>query len=208
MIPAPSLEVLAAAALGYLLGTVPFGYLLSRAAGLGDIRHVGSGSIGATNVLRTGRKDVAALTLLLDGGKGAVAALLASAWAGPIAGPIAGLAAGAAAVVGHCTTPWLGWRGGKGVATGVGVLLAWSWPAALLCCAAWLTVVALTRRSSAGALAACLAAPPLMLVFAGTAPALATLGLSAFIVARHRGNIERLLAGTEPPIGQSKPVGP
>src|ERR1700761_9106578 len=116
--------VLVALALGYLLGSIPFGLLLTRMAGLGDIRAVGSGNIGATNVLRTGRKDVAAATLLLDAGKGVAAVLALRHGAGEPAALIAGLAA----VIGHCTSPWVGFRGGKGVATGLGVILAWAWP--------------------------------------------------------------------------------
>ena len=191
------IAIILAAAGGYLLGSIPFGFLLIRVAGLGDIRSVGSGNIGATNVLRTGRKDIAALTVLLDGGKGAAAVLLAQ-WLG---GGWLPLIAGVAAVVGHCTSIWMGGRGGKGAATGLGVIAAWSWPVALAICPIWLVTLWSTRRSSAASLAGCAAAPALMLALAPAPMALATLLASALIVFRHRGNIERLLAGTEPRIG-------
>lgn len=184
---------------GYLLGSIPFGWILSRAAGLGDIRAIGSGNIGATNVLRTGRKDVAAGTVLLDGGKGAVAVLLAAQ-----AGPGWPLLAGVAAVVGHCTSVWMRGRGGKGVATGLGVLLAIAWPVGVACCATWLVAARVTRRSSASALLAFAAAPVLMLAWSGTAAALAALAVGVVVFIRHEGNIRRLLAGTEPRIGAGK----
>jgi len=185
---------------GYLVGSVPFGFLLSRMAGLGDIRAIGSGNIGATNVLRTGRKDIAALTLLLDGGKGAMAVLVAAHWAGAAAG----LLAGVAAVVGHCTSIWMRGQGGKGVATGLGVILGIAWPVGVACCAAWLLAARLTRMSSAGSLIAFLLAPLLTLAWGGPAPALAVAVVSAVVFVRHGGNIRRLLAGTEPRIGQSR----
>ncbi len=194
------IAALLAASGGYLLGSIPFGLLLSRLAGLGDIRAIGSGSIGATNVLRTGRKDIAALTVLLDGGKGTLAVLLAARFGDPMLP----LIAGCAAVFGHCTTIWLGGRGGKGVATGLGVLLGWAWPAGLVTAAVWLVAAFATRRSSAAALVACAAAPPLVFVFGGPGPAIATLLVAAFIVLRHRSNIARLMAGTEPRIGAGK----
>ena len=197
--------LLAAAALGgYLLGSIPFGFLLTRLAGLGDIRSTGSGNIGATNVLRTGRKDVAALTLLLDGGKGALAIGLA-AW---FEGGSMPLVAGVAAVVGHCTSVWMGGKGGKGVATGLGAVLAWAWPVGLACCALWLAVAAATRYSSGAALAAFVAAPTLMLLLRGENPAIATAAVSVIVLLRHRGNITRLLAGTEPKIGARSPSPP
>lgn len=184
--------------LGIALGSIPFGLVLTRAAGLGDIRKTGSGSIGATNVLRTGRKDIAAATLLLDAGKGAVAVLLMGSWAGPDAA----LATGVAAVIGHCFSPWIGFRGGKGIATGAGVLLAWSWPAGLLCLVVWLAAATLSKRSSVGALAALAAAPPLLWWFVDGRTALAGLLVSAVCIGRHHANIARLVAGTEPRIGQ------
>lgn len=184
--------------LGVAFGSVPFGLLLTRAAGLGDIRTTGSGSIGATNVLRTGRKDIAAGTLLLDAGKGAVAVLIMAAYAGQDAA----LVAGVAAVLGHCFSPWIGFKGGKGIATGAGVLLAWSWPAGLLCLAAWLAAAFVSKRSSVGALVALTAAPLLLWAFADGRTALAGLLVSAVCIGRHHANIARLIAGTEPRIGR------
>ena len=189
-----------AAVLGALLGSIPFGLVLTRAAGLGDIRKVGSGNIGATNVLRTGRKDLAAATLILDGGKGAAAVLVAGALWGPLAGAVAGVAA----VIGHLFTPWLGFSGGKGVATGLGTLLALAFPAGLAACAAWLATAKVTRISSASALVAFALAPPAAWAFGGPVPALAALAIAALVYLRHEGNIRRLIAGTEPRIGQSK----
>ena len=138
-------------AIGFVLGSIPFGLLLTRSAGLGDIRAIGSGSIGATNVLRTGHRGLALATVLLDGGKGAAAVLIAAAL---LHDPLAGLIAGFAAVLGHIFPPWLAFRGGKGVATGFGVLFAAAWPAALAAGAVWIAVAAVTRISSASALAA------------------------------------------------------
>ncbi len=183
---------------GVLLGSIPFGLLLTRAAGLGDIRQVGSGNIGATNVLRTGNKGLAAAVLVLDAAKGAAAVLLAArllAW--PFA-PLAGLGA----VAGHCFTPWLGFRGGKGVATGLGMVLAIAWPAGLGAAAVWLLGALATRISSAAALLACAAAPLLVWATAGASPARATLAAVIIIVFRHEANIFRLLKGTEPRIGR------
>lgn len=190
--------LLAAVVIGYLLGSIPFGLLLTRAAGLGDIRQTGSGNIGATNVLRTGRKDVAAATLLLDGGKGAVAVLALAVSAGPVPALLAGIAA----VAGHCTSPWVGFKGGKGVATALGVVLAWSWPAGLVCLLVWLAAAFLSKRSSVGSLAAMAAAPVLLWWLAGPETALAGLAVAAITIGRHHGNIVRLIAGTEPRIGQ------
>ena len=190
--------LLAALALGYLLGSIPFGLLLTRAAGLGDIRRIGSGNIGATNVLRTGRRGLAAATLLLDGGKGAVAVLLA--W--HFAGWLPALAAGFGAVVGHLFPVWLGFRGGKGVATGLGVLLAAAWPVGVIACATWLIVVAAVRISSAGALAAYAVAPVAAAFLSGPAMVWLALAVAALVFIRHHANIRRLLAGTEPRIGK------
>ena len=189
--------MIAAILLGFVLGSIPFGLVLTRAAGLGDIRKTGSGSIGATNVLRTGRKDIAAATLVLDAGKGAVAVLVMAAWAGADAA----LLAGVAAVVGHCFSPWIGFKGGKGIATGAGVLLAWSWEAGLLCLLVWLAAAYSSKRSSVGALFALAAAPPLLWAFVDGHTALAGLLVSAVCIGRHHANIARLLAGTEPRIG-------
>jgi glycerol-3-phosphate acyltransferase PlsY len=187
-----------ALALGYLLGSVPWGLVLTRAAGLGDIRAIGSGNIGATNVLRTGNKTLAAATLALDIGKGALALWLA----GYLWGETAGLVAGFGAMLGHAFPAWLGFKGGKGVATGGGVLLAAAWWLGLGAALVWLAVAALTRISSAAAMAACVAAPVIALIAGRTDLALFSAGIAALVVYRHKGNIQRLLAGTEPRIGR------
>ncbi|MBV9117809.1 MAG: glycerol-3-phosphate 1-O-acyltransferase PlsY [Acetobacteraceae bacterium] len=184
--------------LGYALGSVPFGLLLTRAAGLGDIRGIGSGNIGATNVLRTGRKGLAGATLLLDGGKGAAAVLLA-AWLG---GPQAGLWAGGGAVLGHLFPVWLGFRGGKGVATGLGVLLAIAWPVGALWCAAWLATARLARISSLAALVAFALAPLFAWALASGGVVKLSLAIAVLVFVRHHANIRRLLAGQEPRIGR------
>jgi glycerol-3-phosphate acyltransferase PlsY len=191
----------AAALAGYLLGSIPFGLLLTRLAGLGDLRKVGSGNIGATNVLRTGNKALAALTLLLDGGKGAAAVLLAGSM-----GPDMAALAGAGAVVGHLFPVWLGFKGGKGVATGLGVLLASAWPVGLAACATWLLVAALLRYSSLAALTAFLLAPlyAWLLTHDSEQIALAFL-IGALVWSRHSANIARLIAGREPRIGAKAP---
>ena len=189
--------ILIALAFGYLLGSVPFGLILTRAAGLGDVRKIGSGNIGATNVLRTGNKGLAAATLLLDALKGALAVLVAQRW-----GVEAGIAAGFAAFLGHLFPVWLGFRGGKGVATYLGVLAAFAWQAALVFAVVWLAVAILTRYSSLSALVAAVASP-LALHFLGLplhAAALAV--MSIIVVIKHHANISRLLAGTESKIGQ------
>ncbi len=186
--------------LGYLLGSIPFGLILTRAAGLGDVRKIGSGNIGATNVLRTGNKKLAAATLLLDGAKGAAAVLLARHFASEPAALLAGLAA----VLGHLFPVWLGFKGGKGVATGYGVLIAASWPAGLLAGAVWLVMAKLARISSAAALASFALAPILAWVIAGRDTALLALAVAALIFIRHQANIARLLDGTEPRIGQKQ----
>ena len=180
---------------GYLLGSVPFGLVLTRAAGLGDVRKIGSGSIGATNVLRTGRKDIAALTVLLDAAKGTLAVVLASRW-----GEAPVLWAAAGAFIGHVLPVWLRFRGGKGVATGFGVLLGWAWPVALACAALWLGIAVLSRRSSAAGILAAVATPFLLYPVSVEA-ACAGLVVSAIILVRHHANIRRLLNGTEPKIG-------
>jgi acyl phosphate:glycerol-3-phosphate acyltransferase len=195
----PDLALLGAVALtGFVLGSIPFGLLLTRAAGLGDIRHIGSGNIGATNVLRTGRRGLAAATLLLDGAKGAAAVLLGLQLAGTIGASVAGLAA----VLGHMFTPWLRFRGGKGVATGLGVLLAASPATGIAACAVWLGVAFTLRISSAAALSAFAAAPVLAAIFHAPLPViLMALVVAALVAARHEANIGRLLNGTEPRIG-------
>jgi glycerol-3-phosphate acyltransferase PlsY len=188
---------LAIAAAAYLLGSVPFGLLLTRLSGAGDLRAIGSGNIGATNVLRTGRKGLAAATLLLDLAKGAAAVLLArSLFPGTEA------LAAFAAVIGHCFPVWLRFHGGKGVATTMGVALGLAWPIGLVYAVVWLGVLAATRISSLGGLSAVLAAPLAALAtgYGAYAPVLGAITLLVFWL--HRANIGRLFAGTEPRIGQ------
>jgi glycerol-3-phosphate acyltransferase PlsY len=187
---------------GYLLGSVPFGLVLTRAAGLGDIRAIGSGNIGATNVLRTGHKGLALATLLLDGGKGAIAVGLAALLTGGADLPM--LVAGFAAVLGHNYPVWLGFKGGKGVATTLGTLAAASWPVGVACGLTWLAVAGLLRISSAAALGALALAPVYAWIFAGPAHALMALGLAAMGFHRHQANIARLLKGEEPKIGAGR----
>lgn len=186
------------ALLGYLFGSIPFGLILTRLAGLGDIRHIGSGNIGATNVLRTGNKGLAAATLLLDAAKGAVPVLIAI-WYGGID---ASLWAGTGAVIGHSFPIWLRFKGGKGVATSYGVLFAAAWPVALLAGATWLATAALGRISSLAALVSFAAAPIFALVLTDSAVVKLALVILVLVFARHHQNIRRLLAGTEPRIGQ------
>jgi acyl phosphate:glycerol-3-phosphate acyltransferase len=190
-------EILLLTVLGYLFGTIPFGVLLTRAAGLGDIRKIGSGNIGATNVLRTGHKGLAAATLLLDGAKGAAALLIAQ-----HIDKHAALPAGFAAFLGHLYPVWLRFKGGKGVATGLGVLLAASFPIGLIACAVWLATVFLLRVSSLGALYAFASAPFVALVIGHGRFVPLAFGLALFVFWRHRENIKRLRAGTEPKIGR------
>ena len=186
--------------LGYLLGSIPFGLLLTRVAGLGDIRAIGSGNIGATNVLRTGRKGLAAATLLLDGLKGAAAVLIA----GALAGRDAALWAGAGAVVGHTYPVWLSFKGGKGVATAYGILIAASWPVGLAAGAIWLVMAKISRMSSLAALTSLAAAPFLAWGLSDSGLVKLALGITVLVFVRHHANIRRLLAGTEPRIGQGK----
>ena len=194
---------------GYLLGSIPFGVLLTRAAGLGDVRAIGSGNIGATNVLRTGRKDLALLTLLLDGGKGAAAVLIARFLLLDFSDhAVLEAVAGGAAFLGHLFSVWLRFTGGKGVATFFGVLLAAAWPVGLIAAAAWLIVAALSRYSSAGALAAAVVAPnAAALTGQPTAVILLAAFMGVLILVKHRANIARLRAGTEPRIGGAKAGG-
>lgn len=191
--------IFAAAAIGYLLGSIPFGLVLTRVAGLGDVRRIGSGSIGATNVLRTGNKVLAALTLLCDVGKGVAAMLVGAQW-----GADAMLAAGSAVVVGHMFPVWLGFRGGKGVATALGVVIVIGWPVAVLGGAVWLGVAILTRYSSLAALLATSAAA----VYAGftldAGRAVLIAAIAVLIVLRHHENIRRLIGGTESRISFKK----
>ena len=182
----------AAFGLGYLVGSIPFGLVLTKLAGYGDIRTIGSGNIGATNVLRTGDKKLAALTLLLDSGKGALVVLAcASLTSFP-------LLAGVGAILGHCFPVWLSFRGGKGVSTALGVLLISVPLAGLGAALAWITGLYTTRISSASALLACAAAPLCALAFYGVGPAALVLCIALLVTARHKDNIHRLLAGTEP----------
>ena len=194
------LELALAALGGYLLGSVPFGLVLTRLAGLGDIRAIGSGNIGATNVLRTGRKGLALATLLLDGGKGAIAVGLVWGLLGKEMVPVAGFAA----VMGHNFPVWLGFKGGKGVATTIGTLLAAAWPVGLACIATWLVSAALFRISSLSALIALAASPGFALYFAGPQYALMAAGLAVMGFYRHKANIIRLIRGEEPRIGGKK----
>jgi glycerol-3-phosphate acyltransferase PlsY len=193
---------------GYLLGSIPFGVIATRMAGLGDIRNVGSGNIGATNVLRTGRKDLAAITLIGDGGKGAVAVGLAHLLAihyAPMAEPLACALAGAAAFFGHIFPVWLRFKGGKGVATFLGVLLAAAWPVGILACLTWLAVAKLLKISSLSALIAAALSPLYALALGRPLPTVILAAvLAVLIFIRHHENIRRLLSGTEPRIGAKK----
>ena len=184
---------------GYLLGSIPFGLVLTKLAGLGDVRAIGSGNIGATNVLRTGRKDLALATLLLDAGKGGIAVLIVASLTDGAEAAMS--VAGAAAFLGHCYPAWLSFKGGKGVATFLGTLLALHWPVGLVICAIWLVTAFATRISSLSALVAAGLAPVVMLVMNQPIMAAATLFMTALILVRHRANIQRIMAGTEPKIG-------
>ena len=200
MIDVFSLEILVALlVLGYLLGSVPYGLLLTRAAGLGDVRKIGSGSTGATNVLRAGNKKIAAATLLLDALKGALAV-----WIGlRVDGTLGAAAGGLGAVLGHVFPVWLGFKGGKGVATACGVLLVSVPQIALICGVVWLAAAFTLRISSASALLAAALAPVLAIVLRVPMPLVVmTLLIAALVFERHKANIGRLIAGTEPKIGK------
>jgi len=190
-------EMLFALALGYLLGSIPFGFLLTRFAGKGDVREIGSGSIGATNVLRTGSKPLAAATLVLDCLKATAAVLIAQ----HLIGPETGAAAGAGAVIGHLYPAWLKFHGGKGVATVLGVLVPLLWQAAAVYAAVWLILLLTTRISSVAGIAAALSAPVTAFILKDVALFPMLLGFALLIIWKHRENILRLRKGTEPRIG-------
>ena len=194
-------EPLATILLGYLLGSIPFGLILTRAAGLGDVRAIGSGNIGATNVLRTGRKGLAAATLLLDALKGAAPVLIARViWPEmPLLAPLAGLFA----FLGHLYPVWLRFRGGKGLATAGGVVAVLHWPSALIAAAVWLAALAATRISSVGGIAAAIAAPVAALLFDRPDLALLFAGFALLVLWKHRANLGRLYRGEEPKVGRS-----
>jgi len=194
MVFAPDIVVIMA--LGYLIGSIPFGLVLTRMAGLGDIRTIGSGNIGATNVLRTGSKSLALLTLILDIGKGAAVVIAVSYYMGEYA-----FAAGLATILGHCFPLWLGFKGGKGVATTLGTLLAAVPLTGLFAIAFWLITAGLFKISSLAALVALASAPVTAYVLYGQTPALIAAALAALVFYRHKDNIQRLASGTEPKIG-------
>ena len=203
----PTLAVLAAAIGGYLIGSIPFGVIATRLGGAGDLRSIGSGSIGATNVLRTGRRDLALITLLGDAGKGAVAVLLA----GALLGPTAAVVAAGAAFLGHLFPVWLGFRGGKGVATFYGILFALAWPVGLAAGAVWIAVAAIFRISSVAGLTSAAVTPLLFLVLDRSTAGHSTTerlwlaaGMAALVFLRHQTNIRRLIKGEEPRIGAAK----
>jgi len=202
---AADIKILATLIGGYFLGSIPFGVIAARLGGAGDLRAIGSGSIGATNVLRTGRRDLALITLLGDGGKGAVAAVVA----GALFGPIYAVLAGGAAFIGHLFPVWLGFKGGKGVATFYGVLFAIVWPVGLAAGATWIVMALVFRISSLAGLTAAVLAPVWFLVLSPSKPGVLVLLLSmaVLVVLRHSANIRRLLAGEEPRIGASKAGG-
>lgn len=194
------LSLIIAALSGYLLGSIPFGLVLTKLAGLGDIRQIGSGNIGATNVLRTGRKSLAAATLILDGAKGAVAVLIVGAFGGQDMAVLAG----AGAMLGHCFPVWLGFKGGKGVATALGILLAIAWPVGLLACLTWLVIAVVFRYSSAAALAALALAPVYAWLLADPQRAFLAALIAVLVWIRHHENIRRLLKGEESKIKLGK----
>ena len=199
-VTSPALILLLVAVASYLLGSIPFGVVITRALGLGDLRQIGSGNIGATNVLRTGNRAAAAATLVLDAAKGAVAVLLARAWVGPDAAQVAALFA----FLGHLFPVWLQFRGGKGVATFLGTLLALAWPVGLAACATWAVTAAVSRISSLSALVAAGLAPVWLLIFGRGQMLALVIILAALVFLRHGANIARLRAGTEPRIGAKK----
>jgi glycerol-3-phosphate acyltransferase PlsY len=193
------LTLLAAALLGYLLGSIPFGLVVTRLAGHGDIRRIGSGNIGATNVLRTGSKSAAALTLVLDLAKGSAAVLIGKAW-----GEEAALVAAGAVILGHMFPVWLGFRGGKGVAAALGVLLALAWPVALAAALVWLGTALIFHFSSLAALVASVGAAVLARFLVDGPAAAVIAGIALLIILRHHANIRRLIAGSESRISLTK----
>ena len=188
------------AVLAYLIGSIPFGIVITRAFGLGDLRSIGSGNIGATNVLRTGNKPAAAATLILDAAKGGIAVLIARATLGEDAAQLAGLAA----FLGHLFPIWLGFKGGKGVATFLGILLALAWPVGLAACATWAVTAAITRISSAAALGAAGLSGIWLILFDRGEMLFLVFILTVLVYIRHAANIARIKAGTEPKIGATK----
>lgn len=190
---------IAVVSIGYLLGSIPFGLLLTRAAGKGDLRQIGSGNIGATNVLRTGDKKLAALTLLGDALKGTLAVLIGAQF-----GLAAGLLAGFAAFIGHLFPVWLGFRGGKGVATYIGVLLGVWWPSALIFCLVWLLTAFVTRYSSLSAIAAAFVTPAALPLLDAGWEAILALAMTVLLLLRHEQNIRRLIKGEESRIGAGR----
>ena len=193
------MATISAILLAYLLGSIPFGLILTRLGGAGDLRSIGSGSIGATNVLRTGRKGLAAATVLLDAGKGWVAVVLAAHWLPGTEG-----IAAIAAILGHCFPVWLRFRGGKGFATAAGVCLALAWPVTLVCAVIWAIALAVTRISSVASLAAVMAAPFAVWLLGAGMLLPVFVAIATIVGVQHRANIARLLAGTEPRVGGPK----
>lgn len=204
------MEPFFASLLGFLLGSVPFGLILTRAAGLGDVRKIGSGSIGATNVLRTGNKGLAAATVLLDAGKGALAVVLAPILFAP--DPLAASDlfhgverfAAVGAVAGHCFTPWLRFKGGKGFATAAGVLAAMAWPVMLVCAGIWAVTLLLSRISSVSSMVAVIAAPVVAGLWGNIWLVSPLVVIAVIVLIQHRANIGRLMRGEEPKVGSGK----
>ena len=194
---APLIQAAIVGIAAYLLGSIPFGLVLTKLAGLGDVRSIGSGNIGATNVLRTGNKGLALATVLLDGGKGALAVVLAGMFA-----PALILMAAGASFLGHLFPVWLGFKGGKGVATFLGIALAINWVLGLICCAAWLLTALVFRMSSLASIAAAITGPIYEFIQFGAETGLVFTALAALVLVRHRENIIRIIKGEEPKIGQ------
>lgn len=203
------MEPFLAALLGFVCGSIPFGLLLTRAAGLGDVRDIGSGSIGATNVLRTGNKGLAAATVLLDAAKGSVPVLIAPMVLGSFATLLGGPAeiAAVGAVAGHCFTPWLKFKGGKGFATAAGVLVALAWPLMLLCAGIWAVTLAVSRISSVSSMTTVIAAPIAAAAFGHTNLIAPLVAVATIVLMQHRANIGRLMRGEEPRVGSGKKDG-